>query len=119
MNMDTIQLTIIAVVIALILLTISYYLYQEAKFKKMVENNFNQATHDVIIEENKTFTLDGIDTQKQGMGNAILQKDVAIPESALNTDSLFDMEEVETIATVQHLSEDRPSVPLERLFATP
>ena len=91
MNMDTIQLAIIAVVVALILMTISYYLYQEAKFKKMVENNFNQATHDVIVEENKAFTLDGIDAQKQSTGNAILQKDVAIPESALHLDPLFDM----------------------------
>jgi|GEM_PF-1943487 len=119
MNMDTIQLTIIAIVVALILLTIGYYLYQEAKFKKMVENNFNQATHDVIIEDNKTFTLDGIDTQKQSMSNAILQKDVVVPENTLHMDALFDMEEVEIIPSVQHVPDDTQSVPLERLFATP
>lgn len=91
--MDTIQLTIIAVVIVLILVTIGYYLYQEAKFKKMVENNFNQATRDVIIEENKTFTLDGVDAQKQ-VNTQILQKDVIHKfDEPAGIDPLFDMQE--------------------------
>lgn len=116
--MDTIQLTIIAVVVALILLTISYYLYQEAKFKKMVENNFNQSTHDVIVQENQTFTLDGIDTHKQSTPNSILQRDVAIPDSAIHTDPLFDLEEVETIAPVHQQQANTPHAAPEMSFFT-
>lgn len=59
--MDHMQLLIIAIVVGLILVTIGYYLYQEAKFKKLVENNFNQATDDVITDHNKPFVLDGTD----------------------------------------------------------
>jgi hypothetical protein len=116
--MDTIQLTIIAAVVALILLTISYYLYQEAKFKKMVENNFNQSTHDVIIDENKTFTLDGVDTNKQTtQDNAILPKDVALAENSLDDDPLFDMQEAVTIVT-KPVADETPYVPVQDLFAT-
>lgn len=96
-NMDMIQLTIIAIVVALILVTIGYYLYKEAKFKKMVENNFNQAAPDVIVEENRAFTLDGINTQKQSTVNPILQKDVAI--SDMHQDPLFD--DISMAATTQ------------------
>lgn len=105
--MDTVQLTIIAVVVVLILVTISYYLYQEAKFKKMVETNFNQATHDVIIEENRAFTLDGIDTNLKSTANAILQKDVAIAGS-VHADPLFD---------IQTVVETKPKVDKEIPFA--
>jgi hypothetical protein len=118
MSMDTIQLTIIAVVVALILLTISYYLYQEAKFKKMVENNFNQATHDVIVDENKTFTLDGVDTNKPvPQDNPILQKDVALAENTLDDDPLFDMQEAVPIVT-KPVADETPAVPIQDLFAT-
>lgn len=59
--MDHMQLIIIAVVVILILITIGYYLFQESKFKKLVENNFNQAIDDIITDENKPFILDGVD----------------------------------------------------------
>ncbi|MCC2644920.1 MAG: hypothetical protein K0R94_698, partial [Burkholderiales bacterium] len=112
--MDTIQLLIIATVVALILLTIGYYLYQEAKFKKMVENNFNQATDDIIIEDNKSFTLDGIDTNKQSISNAILQKDMVIPDGEPYNDPLFDMQKVDKKEFTGNVKRDNEA----SLFAT-
>ena len=32
----------------IVLIIIGYYIYQENKFKKMIENNFNQATGDAL-----------------------------------------------------------------------
>lgn len=116
--MDMIQLTIIAVVVGLILITISYYLYQEAKFKKMVENNFNQATEDVITNENKAFTLDGIDLQKD-IKKPIMQKDV-VDFSEVKADPLFDMEAAaNTNQDTKHVLQDNHEVSINEPLVYP
>ena len=46
--MNQIQIAIIGVVACIVLIIIGYYIYQENKFKKMIENNFNQATGDAL-----------------------------------------------------------------------
>jgi uncharacterized protein YneF (UPF0154 family) len=46
--MNQIQIAIIGVVACIVLVIIGYYIYQENKFKKMIENNFNQATGDAL-----------------------------------------------------------------------
>ena len=60
--MNPIQIAIIAFVVIVILLTLGYYWYDDARFKKRVENNFNQATKDILIDENKATVLDSIDS---------------------------------------------------------
>jgi hypothetical protein len=73
--MNSIQLGIIAAVAFLILITIGYYWYQEAKFKRIVENNFNYKSFDIAD------TAGGIilDKSNDHMNNStapILQKDI-------------------------------------------
>lgn len=111
--MDMVQFIIIAIVIALILATISYYLYQDIKFKKIVENSFNQATADVIIEESMVLTLEGINTQEEVTDSAILQKDVATTVVAAHTDPLFDMQDISQMAATtipQQITTDNHAV---------
>lgn len=87
---DSIQLIIIAVVILLVLVTIFYYLYQEAKFKKLVESNFNHATDDVIAETNNHVILDGIDSHNQSQAPAdILAKDIESDSNITQADPLL------------------------------
>lgn len=45
--MNSIQLGIVAVIAFLILVTIGYYWYQEIRFKRIVENNFNNSSFDI------------------------------------------------------------------------
>ena len=49
--MNDIQLTIIIIIAGIVLAIIAYYIYQEHKFKKIIEANFNQAADDVIKQE--------------------------------------------------------------------
>ena len=65
--MNPIQIAIIAFVVIVILLTLGYYWYDDARFKKRVENNFNQATKDILIDENKATVLDGIDSNSNSI----------------------------------------------------
>lgn len=46
--MNQVQLIIVGVIAVTVVSIISYYLYQEKKFKKMVDNNFNQSTDDAL-----------------------------------------------------------------------
>lgn len=79
--MNPIQLAIIAFVVVVILLTLGYYWYDDAKFKRKVENNFNQAGSDVLIDENKATVFDGIDSRSHGSvaeHSKFMQKDVEL-----------------------------------------
>ncbi len=60
--MNPIQIAIIAFVVIVILFTLGYYWYDDARFKKRVEDNFNHANKDILIDENKVTVLDGIDS---------------------------------------------------------
>lgn len=81
--MNPIQIAIIAFVVIVILLTLGYYWYDDARFKKKVENNFNQSTKDILVEDNKPTILDGIDASKESP-DKFMQKDFAALE-ALDT----------------------------------
>ena len=49
--MNETQIAIIGLVAVIVITIIGYYLYQENKFKKMVEKNFNQSTNDVLEQD--------------------------------------------------------------------
>ena len=49
--MNQVQLAIVGLVAVIVLVIIGYYIYQENKFKKIVEKNFNQSTNDVLNQE--------------------------------------------------------------------
>lgn len=92
--MNSTQLAVIAIVIFSILIVIAYYLYQDTKFKRIVEDNFNQQTDD-IIKENKAIVLDGFnqstpiqtvlfDDPVLGDANAdLVQSEIFIPEDSV------------------------------------
>ncbi|MFN7094379.1 MAG: hypothetical protein ACK4M7_03350, partial [Burkholderiales bacterium] len=106
--MNPIQLAIIAVVVILIIGTVGYYWYQEVKFKRMVENNFNQATNDVITDENTAVIMDGVnyaDLQHQ-QAKPILVKDKHSLDSreAQPVDKLF-AETADTQAVIDPISD--------------
>lgn len=46
--MNEVQLSIVVIIAVIVLAIIVYYIYQEHKFKKIIEANFNQAADDVI-----------------------------------------------------------------------
>lgn len=106
--MNPIQLAIIAVVVILIIGTVGYYWYQEVKFKRMVEHNFNQATNDVITDENTAVIMDGVnyaDLQHQ-QAKPILVKDKHPLDSreAQPVDKLF-AESADTQAVIDPISD--------------
>ncbi|MCX8514788.1 MAG: hypothetical protein ORN24_04395 [Burkholderiales bacterium] len=74
--MNPIQLAIIAFVVVVILITIGYYKYDELRFKKRVENNFNQATDDALITKNKAAVLDSIDANLPQQQTKLMQRDI-------------------------------------------
>lgn len=49
--MNQIQLAIVGVIVGTIVVIIAYHFYQENKFKKSIDKNFNQATGDALQEE--------------------------------------------------------------------
>jgi hypothetical protein len=92
--MNPIQLVIIGIVVILILITISYYLYQEAKFKSMVENNFNQSVDDVITKADQALILDGVDESKAQISQThILQKDMYNDDTHVDNSEHIDLQE--------------------------
>ncbi len=50
--MNQIQLIVICIITILVVSIIGFYLYQEKKFKKIVENNFNQSIDDALQKNN-------------------------------------------------------------------
>lgn len=71
--MNNIQLSIIGVIVGVIVLIIAYHLYQENKFKKRVDSNFNQATNDALQESS---SLIFENQQPEHMSLAINNRDV-------------------------------------------
>jgi hypothetical protein len=87
--MNSIQLTIVIVILLMIVVTIGYYWYQEAKFKKMVESNFNQQADDVIAKE-KPLVLQG-GNLNSNQGSPQNQKDIITKDIAdLFDDATYD-----------------------------
>ena len=86
--MNPVQIGIIAFVVVVILLTLAYYWYDDIKFKRKVEDNFNQATRDVINEDNRSLVLDGFDRGASVIEKPILQKDIE-PVNTNNSDPLL------------------------------
>lgn len=96
--MNPIQIGIIAFVLIVILLTLAYYWYDDIKFKRKVEDNFNQATRDVLNED-KLVVLDGFERGVEAMPNNILHKDIE-SVSFNNSDPLLgNLQKVETKAS--------------------
>ena len=83
--MNQVQLVIIAVVGVLILLLVGYFWYQEVKFKKMVEQNFNHKTFDAINEK-ATLVIDGVDSNRKPNDKNILERDFADTLDSLSFD---------------------------------
>lgn len=73
--MNPVQLGIIVVIGLVIIALVSYFWYQEVKFKKLVERNFNQKTEDAINSE-QTLILDGTDINKDSTKKNVLAKDI-------------------------------------------
>lgn len=93
--MNPIQIGIIAFVVVVILLTLAYYWYDDIKFKRKVEDNFNQATRDVLNEE-KSVVLDGFEHGSETKSNKILQKDIETVSFDTSDPLLGDLQKVET-----------------------
>ena len=106
--MNPIQIAIIAFVLIVILLTLGYYWYDDARFKKKVENNFNQATKDVLIEDKKVTVLDGIDSNHIEQPKEFMPKDIF--EEEVISDSI-----VEDYID-QEIIEDVPEDSVEAFF---
>lgn len=83
--MNEVQIGIIAVVAVVVLIIIVYYIYQENKFKKMIENNFNQATGDALHEE-KGLVFDNDDGLKNGFKES--HKDIQIETAPLKQNEI-------------------------------
>ena len=75
--MNSVQLAIVVVILLLIVVLVGYYFYQENKFRKLVENNFNQAIDDVI-NDSKSLVIDGVNTSKNNTPTQIHAKDTYI-----------------------------------------
>ncbi len=73
--MNNIQMLIFAGVMIIILITLFYYWYQDAKFRKKVEDNFNQKTSDVL-NSNQEMILDGEDANLIKKEKPLLVKDI-------------------------------------------
>lgn len=96
--MNPIQIAIIAFVVIVILLTLGYYWYDDARFKKKVENNFNQATKDVLIDDKKAIVLDSIDANQIDTPKEFMPKDIfdeeVISDTLMDTNTATEIEEV-------------------------
>jgi hypothetical protein len=86
--MNPIQIAIITFVVIVILLTLGYYWYDDARFKKKVENNFNQATKDILTDDNKAMILNGVDSQRVQEHRQFMPKDV-VEGTPTTTDPLM------------------------------
>lgn len=88
--MNPVQLGIIVVIGVVIIALVSYFWYQEVKFKKLVERNFNQKTEDAINSE-QTLVLDGTNINKESAKKNVLAKDIfAHPDDDTSIAKLFD-----------------------------
>lgn len=110
--MNPIQIGIIAFVVIVILLTLAYYWYDDIKFKRKVEDNFNQATRD-ILNEDRSVVLDGLEHGAETIPNKILHKDIEVLSSNSSDPLLGDFEKIETKAA------PAPALAIEEEFVEP
>lgn len=94
--MNETQIAIIGLVAIIVLAIIGYYLYQENKFKKMVEKNFNQATNDVleheqgvVFENQATNQKSSFQSSERSVEAIQIETNVELPATA-NLDPLLD-----------------------------
>lgn len=115
--MNPVQLVIIAIVVFLIIVLLGYFWYQEIKFKKLVESNFNHKTEDVI-EESQPLVLDGVNSLELALKPNKLEKDIFKPVHSKepNLDSLFKSTKSEPAEDTK-VEEDYPADSLEAIFA--
>lgn len=101
--MNSMYLIIILGVVLLVFFIIGYYLYQESKFRKMVESTFNQKTDDILMHGNKKIVFEGenrnltikfdeeiIKKDKAVEDSVIIEKDIIGSENAPVVDKSFD-----------------------------
>jgi len=114
--MNLVQLSIVAVIAIIILAVIGYFWFQEAKFKKIVENNFNQRVNDAIATS-QDLVMDGTPVGVQAKSKNVVEKDIVnflAPESEqFNTVS----NAPQSTITVTQPEEDFPEDSVEALFA--
>ena len=103
--MNQVQVGIIAVVAVVVIAIIIYYIYQENKFKKMIERNFNQSTGDALNQDQGLV----FESSEKELKNSFetSQKDIhfdvptpKLQQKEINFDPLLDAEP---------LIEDKPS----------
>lgn len=93
--MANLQLALIIMILFFIVLFIAYYLLQEYKFKKVVEENFNQKTNDVILENiSLIYTKENYESP---ISSTLLNKDIELvadsSDSLVIEEDLFNQEE--------------------------
>lgn len=88
--MNNIQILILAGVIFVILVTLIYYWYQDAKFKKRVEDNFNQKTYDVL-NDSQDIILDGQDMSSIKKEKPVITKDIHDTAPKINAGRAVDL----------------------------
>lgn len=92
--MNSIQIIIVCGLIALIIFTLAYYWYKEAKFKKLVENNFNQKTGDTILET-KAVIFEAVNEHiAKPTPDKVIQKDIHKHTKEVSDDALFASDEL-------------------------
>lgn len=100
--MNEVQIGIIAVVAVVVITIIVYYIYQENKFKKLIENNFNQATTDVINQD-QGLVFEAMDESKLNPLSAsqkdihITQIETKLQQKEINFDPLLNDEELSEV----------------------
>lgn len=110
--MNPTYLMIIVTVVFLIFCIIGYYLYQEAKFRKMVESTFNQKTDDILMHSNKKIVFEGEDrrlTVKLASGS-IIQRDksvIMLQADAASKEALLETKPEEVSVDVMNISEEQ------------
>lgn len=106
--MANLQLVLIVMILGFIVLFIAYYLFQEYKFKKVVEKNFSQRTNDVILENisliytkenyenpmNSTLLNKDIEVEIGGVESLILEEDLFTPKEE-NVDEIIPEDSME------------------------
>lgn len=88
--MNQIQFIMTAVVLGIILILIGYYWYQEAKFRRMVENNFNQKTGDALMQNETVMIFSGESEQHLSQNTntkPIVHKDIFGNHEEMTTDT--------------------------------
>lgn len=82
--MNEVQIAIIAVVAVIALGIVIYYVHQENKFKKIIENNFNQAADDVIKQDKGLIFENQEDDLPSGFAASKKDKSAITQELALD-----------------------------------